>query len=547
MKRQKKVVFLLLLAFGVLFTAGSACADDPVYGGVLRWREINDPPKLDPAQATDTVSSRAIYLMFDSLVENDADGKGLLPALAESWQGSDGGTVWTFKLRKGVRFHKECLGEPTANGGREVTAYDWKYTFERMIQDNSPRAYFVEMIEGYQDYVNREKTGVTEWSGIKVLDDYTLQFRLTYSFAPFVSVLAYNSFMVIPKEDAEKWGKEFNFHPVGTGPFMLEKWSHDQKVIFKKNPNYWRKDSKGNTLPYLDGVELVVVPDNTIAYEEFKKGNLDTFQDFPDEFYAEAKATYGPLFQERPWVGTYYYGFNNSKEPFKSNKALRQAFNYAVDRQRISDLVMEGRYPAGKGVLPPGMPGFNPDLKGYTYDPDKAKALLKEAGYPNGFECELQVNNNPRHKAVAEAIQAQLMELGIKLNIKVLDWGVHLDMCERAETQMFRMGWVVDYLDPDNFLYVLLHSSNHGSKGNYSFYSNPKVDALLSDARVETDWNKRVALYRKAEQLIVEDAPWVFLFHYSTSLLGQEWVKNMHLPAMGDYSTPLYGVWMTKK
>lgn len=535
-------VFLSLLLVMVLLAGSVWAAGDPVYGGTLKWREINDPPKLDPAMATDTVSSRVIYLIFDSLVENHPDGEGLLPGLAESWEGSEGGKVWTFKLRKGVHFQKECLGEPTLNKGREVKAADWKYTFERMVHINSPRAYFIDMVKGYKDFVDGK---AKDWSGIKVLDDYTLQFELEYSFAPFVSVLAYNSFMVVPREDAEKWGKEFNFHPIGTGAFMMDKWEHDQKVVLKKNPDYWRKDDQGRDLPYLDAVEIMVIPDNTIAYEEFKKGNIDAFPDFPDEFYTEAKATF-PSFQERPWVGTYYYGFNNSKEPFKSNHKLRQAFNYAVDRKRISDLVLEGRYPAGTGVLPPGMPGHNPELKGYEYNPELAKKLMAEAGYPDGFECELNVNNNPRHRAVAEAIQAQLMELGIKLNIKVLDWGVHLDTAERGETDMFRMGWVVDYMDPDNFLYVLLDSDNWGSKGNYSFYKNDEVDKLLSQARVETNWDKRIELYRQAEKLIVEDAPWVFLFFYSTSLLPQEWVKNIYLPAMGDYATRLETVWISK-
>jgi len=544
MNRKFLVIIAVFAALAVLgLSTFAMAAESPKYGGTLKWREINDPPKGDPAMATDTVSSRMILCIFDTLVENDPDGKGLNPSLAESWEGNEDGTIFTFHLRKGVRFQKEHMGQPTENKGREVTAKDWKYSFERLVHVTSPRAYFLDMVKGYQDFVDGKNS---EWTGIKVLDDHTLQFELEYPFAPFVSVLAYNSFMVVPEEDAEKWGDDFNFHPIGTGPFVLDKWEHDQKVVLKKNPDYWRKDAEGNNLPYLDYVEIMVIPDNTIAYQEFKKGNIDAFPDFPDEFYLEAKSEFGDLLQERPWVGTYYYGFNNSKPPFKDNKALRQAFNYAVNRELISELVLEGRYPAGKGVLPPGMPGYNPDLEGYRFDPVKAKALMAAAGYPNGIEVELQVNNNPRHRAVAEAVQAQLMDLGIKLNLKVLDWGVHLDMCERAETEMFRMGWVVDYMDPDNFLYVLLHSDNQGSKGNYSFYKNEEVDKLLAQARVETDWSKRMALYREAEQMIVEDAPWIFLFHYSTSLLGQEWVNNMYLPAMGDYYTALYNIWMAK-
>ncbi len=543
MKKRFALIVALVMGLSFILGAGAVFAEEPTYGGILRWREINDPPKLDPAMATDTVSSRNLYLMYDMLVDNDPDGQGLLPRLAESWE-AEKGTVFTFHLRPGVRFHKESLGEPTLNGGREVVAADWKYSFERLVKINSPRAYFIDMVKGYQEFVDGE---TEDWEGITVIDDHTIQFELSYPFAPFVSVLAYNSFMVVPKEDAEHWGKDFNFHPVGTGPFIMQEWLHDQKAVYKKNPDYWRKDDAGRDLPYLDGVEIVVIPDNTVAYEEFKKGNIDCFPDFPDEYYLTAKKEFGPLLQERPWMGTYYYGFNCLKEPFKDNPKLRQALNYAVDREMINDLVIEGRYFPGKGVLPPGMFGYNENLYGYSFNPEKAKALMAEAGFPDGFTAQLNVNNNPRHKAVAEAIQAQLMDLGITLEIQVLDWGVHLDIAERAETEMFRMGWVVDYADPDNFLYVLLHSDNWGSKGNYSHYKNPEVDRLLAEARIETETAKRLELYQKAEELIVEDAPWVFLFHYTTSLLAQDWIKNIHLPAMGDYTTPLYNVWKTKK
>lgn len=544
MKRRLVWFVMVAILLSLVFVGqNAAVAQEPRYGGVLRWRAVNDPPKLDPAMATDTSSSRNVYLMFDMLVDNDPDGKSIVPRLAESWEASPDGKTWTFHLRKGVKFHKESLGKPTENGGREVTAHDWKYSFERLVKVNSPRAYFIDMVKGYQDFVDGK---VDEWVGIKVVDDYTLQFELDYPFSPFLSVLAYNSFVVVPKEDAEKWGKEFNFHPVGTGAFILERWDHDQRLVYRKNPDYWKKDEAGRQLPYLDGIEIVIIPDNTIAYEEFKKGNIDVLPAPPDEYYEEIKAQYSHLLQERPELGTYYYGFNNSKPPFKDNLKLRQAFNYAVDREAINELVIHGRYYPAKGILPPGMPGYNPNLRGYEYNPEKAKQLLAEAGYPDGITVDLNVNNDPRHTLISEAIQAQLKNLGININIKVLDWGVHLDLCERGETQVFRMGWVADYADPDNFLYVLLHSANHGSKGNYSFYSNPKVDELLAAARVETDWEKRMKLYQEAEQMIVDDAPWLFLFHYTTSLLAQDWLKNIHLPAFGDYTTPLEVVWIEK-
>ena len=292
---------------------------------------------------------------------------------------------------------------------------------------------------------------------------------------------------------------------------------------------------------------MVIIPDGTVAWEEFKKGNIDMMREVPDRLVKDARKLLGKNLLEGPQPGTYYYGFNMSKPPFKGNKKLRHALNYAVDRKRINDLVLEGLFFPAKGILPPSMPGYNKNLKGYEYNPEKAKQLLKEAGFPNGIEVTLQINQNIRHKAVGEAIQAQLAELGIKANIKVVDWGVHLDMLDRGESEMYRMGWVVDYLDPDNFLFVNLHSSNFGAKGNYSFYKNPEADKLMEQGRIETNHAKRMAIYQKAEQLIVDDAPWMFLFHYYNNVATQKWINGAKLPAFGDYTVRMDEIWTTKK
>ena len=542
---MKKTLLLLVLAVAIALMCTPVFAAEPVYGGAAKWHEVSNPPQLDPHMATDTTSARTALCMFDTLVTNSNDGQKILPWLAEKWDVSKDGRVWTFKLRKGVRFHKTTEGgKPTANGGREVTADDWKWSFERMIRDKSPRAYFIDCVAGYDEMAAGK---AKNWSGIKAVDKYTLQFTLKKPFAPFLSVLAYNSLVVVPKEDVTKWGKNFSFHPVGSGAFAFESWKQDQKLTLKKNPNYWRKDAKGKQLPYLDAFEMVIIPDGTVAWEEFKKGNIDMMREVPDRLVKDARKLLGKNLLEGPQPGTYYYGFNMSKPPFKGNKKLRHALNYAVDRKRINDLVLEGLFFPAMGILPPSMPGYNKNLKGYEYNPEKAKQLLKEAGFPNGIEVTLQINQNIRHKAVGEAIQAQLAELGIKANIKVVDWGVHLDMLDRGESEMYRMGWVVDYLDPDNFLFVNLHSSNFGAKGNYSFYKNPEADKLMEQGRIETNHAKRMAIYQKAEQLIVDDAPWMFLFHYYNNVATQKWIHGAKLPAFGDYTVRMDEIWTTKK
>lgn len=542
---KSRILFLPLLSILVVLFCGAAlAAEKPTYGGVLRWHEVSNPPKLDPHHATDTTSARVYMCMFDTLVTNSDDGQEIVPHLAESWSASPDGKVWTFKLRKGVHFHKATEGgKATANGGREVTAEDWKWSFERMISDKSPRAYFIDMIDGYQEMVDGK---AKEWKGIKVVDKYTLQFTLKEPFAPFISVLAYQALSVVPKEDVLKHGKDFNFHPVGTGAFTFESWKQDQRVILKRNPNYWRKDAAGNQLPYLDGFEMVVIPESSIAWEELKKGNIDMMRDVPERQVAEARKLLGDNFLYAPQPGIYYFGFNMRRAPFKDNLKLRQAMNYAIDRERLNKLVMENLFFPATGVMPPSMPGFNKNLKGYTYNPEKAKQLLAEAGYKDGLEVTMQVNQSSRNKSVAEAAQAQLAELGIKMKIQIVDWGVHLDMLDRGECDMYRMGWVVDYLDPDNFLYVNLSSHNPGSKGNYSFYSNPEVDKLLDEARVITDQKKRLEMYQKAEEIIVDDAPWMFLLYYGNWIATGKHVRNAVLPAFGDYSMRLDDVWFAK-
>ncbi|QSQ07741.1 Heme-binding protein A [Koleobacter methoxysyntrophicus] len=553
---RKSLILLLVIVLvaGMLAGCGGKKETPPAgqdteksgkYGGIFRMALMSNPPVLDPNMATDTSSARIMYQIFETLVEIDPEGE-IVPCLAESWEVKDDGKRYIFNLRKGVRFHATTEGgQPTANGGREVTADDWVWTFNRVLnpKNNAKRAYFLDMIKGYND-LQEGKTDVIE--GVRKIDDYTLEIELDYSFGPFLAILAYNSFGVLPREDVEKWGDQFNFHPVGTGPFKFEEWVQDNKLILSRNENYWRVDEEGNQLPYLDGLEFRIIPDSSMQWTEFKLGNFESIEELDNPYYEEAIASYRDSFFERPQMGTYYYGMSMVLEPFKNNKALRQAMNYAINREALIDLVLNGRATPAKGVLPPGMFGYNPNLKGYNYDPEKAKQLLKEAGYPNGINVTLQYNTSDGHKRIAEALQEQYKAVGINMEIKNVDWGAHLDSCERGEVPLFRMGWVVDYPDPDNFIYVLFNSDNFGEKGNFTRFSNPKVDELTNKARTESDQELRRKYYQEAEEIIVEEAPWVFIYHYTTHQILQPYVKGYELPSFGAYSAKYYSVWLDK-
>jgi oligopeptide transport system substrate-binding protein len=539
-KIVRKVSLIVLLAglllLGVV-TVGLAA--DPVYGGLWKDSLMSNPPDLDPAQATDTTSAEVGYQIFETLVEYDIEGN-VAPLLAKSWDISNDGLTYTFYLQEGVKFHSNIEGgTPTVNGGREVTAEDWVWTFNYVCdpETKSPRAYFIDMIKGYQDY----RDGKTDkLEGVRAVDDYTLEITIGSPLAYFISILAYNTFVVVPEEDVLKWGEDWNFHPVGTGPFKFEKWDQDSVIVLSKNEDYWMKDENGNPLPYLDGLEFRIIEDLTMEWEEFKMGNI--YQAYVDDpFYYEAKEL--PGFSEKPQYGTYYYGMNVELEPFTSKK-VRQAMNYAINRPALIELVMNGRATPAKGVLPPGMFGYYPGLEGYTYDPEKAKELLAEAGYPDGFEVTMQYNTSTGHKRIAEALQAQYGAVGIKINLKNVDWGTHLDSVERGEVPFFRMGWVADYNDADNFLYVLLNSENIGPQGNYSRFNNRAFDEWTKQGRLQTDPEIRKEVYARAEQLAVDEAPWVFIYHYTTHSLVQDYVQGYELPSFGQYSNKFRSVWL---
>ncbi|MCG8513606.1 MAG: ABC transporter substrate-binding protein [Halanaerobiales bacterium] len=540
MKRSLLISFLVTVLVLGLVTVGLAA---PKYGGIWKDALQTNPPNLDPVIATDTSSAEMGYQLFETLVENDIEG-ALAPLLAESWDVSEDALTYTFKLREGVHFHATTEGgTPTANGGREVTAEDWVWTFNYICnpETKSPRAYFIDMIKGYEEF----RAGTTDsLSGVKALDKYTLEITLSSPRAYFINVLAYNAFVVLPHEDVEKWGEDWNFHPVGTGAFKFERWDQDSVVVLNRNENYWMKDADGNQLPYLDRLEFWIIPDYVFMWEEFEIGNIyQTFVD--DPFYHDAKDKYGEFYMERPQYGTYYYGMNVEKEPF-TDVRVRKAMNYAINRETLIEIVMNGRATPAKGVLPPGMFGYNPELTGYSYDPERARELLEEAGYPDGFTVTLQYNSNPGHKRIAEALQAQYAQVGIDLQLRNVDWGTHLDTIARGEADLFRIGWVSDYNDPDNFLYVLLNSENIGDKGNYSRYSNRAFDEWTKQGRLWVDNELRLEVYNKAEELAVDEAPWVFIYHYTTHSLVQPYVRNYFLPAFGQYSNKFRDVWLDK-
>ena len=530
MKRPLTAIAGLVLAGSLLLPPGWA----QIRGGAYRYAlGPSDPPSLDPVHITDTVSHAVASEIFDGLVEFNP-ALQIRPSIAKSWTISKDGREYTFELQKGVKFHN----------GREVTAEDFRYSFERLLhpETRSERTWILEKLQGAREFMNGKGGSV---QGIKVFSPYKIRLTLERPFAPFLALLAYPSASVVPKEEVEKWGRQFSTHPIGTGPFKFYEWHHDDRVILEANRDYFRG------APHLDRIIFRVIPDEMTRFQEFRAGNLEHI-DIPTGLFRVVKndpVLRGMLFSQ-PSFGINAIQFNLEKAPLKGNRKLRQALNYAIDKEAVAKVILEGRVPPAKGVLPPGMLGSNPELKGYPHDKEKARQLLAEAGSPGGRglpTLTLHYNTGQVNRKIAEFIQGGLATVGVKVELREMDWAAYLNLVDNGETQLHRLGWLADYPDPENFLTVLFHSRNIGAKGNLSRYANPKVDSLLDQADQSLEEAERVRLYREAEKIILEDAPWIFLHYSSTDVLIQPYVKGLREQISPLDSSPTLGMVQMRK
>lgn len=526
MKLRKSIILVLVailmatLAFAGCGTkkdnAGTANAKE---GGTLNYQLGSNPMSLDPAHMQESEGTQVGKMLFNGLVKYNPKTGAVENDIADKIEKLDNGQKFKVTIKKGVKF----------SNGREVKAADFKYSWERVLLKStaSEISFPFAPIKGAKEMLDGKATTL---EGVKVLGDYEFEITLTEPMANFVTCLGHQAMFVVAKEGVEKAGKNYGTANataadlIGTGPFKFVEWKDGQTITVEKNKDYF------GTKTHLDKVVFKIIEEESTAFMEYQAGNLDYLKEVPPGQVKAVKANpdYKDLYVQAPYLATYYYGFNVEKAPFKGNLKLRQAINYAIDRQAILDTVMEGVGKPTSGMLPDGA-GKNPDLKGYKYDIEKAKKLLVEAGYPDGKglpEITLTYNTNERHKAVAEAIQAQLKKIGVNIKLENLEWGAINKALSAGEKPFFRMGWVADYPDPDNFLYALFLTEEKG-KNNYTMYGNPAVDKLLKQARQTTDDAKRLKIYQDAEQKIVDDAPMVWLYQYQTKYMVSKKVKGL--------------------
>ncbi|MBO8155899.1 MAG: ABC transporter substrate-binding protein [Bacillaceae bacterium] len=468
-----------------------------------------DSVSLDPSKVTDGESIYVTNQVYDTLVRYEQGNTEVKEALAVDWDVNEDGTVWTFKLREGVKFHD----------GTDFTAEDVVYNFERWTTSGE-YVYYGYMFGASED----DPAGIIE--KVEALSDYEVQFTLEEPNAPFLQTLAMPPFAIASPDAIEEYGDDYGNHPVGTGPFKFVEWLKDDRIVLEKNPDYFGQVAS------VDEVVFRVIPDNSARFMELQSGTIHIMNGMNPQDIATAENDANLQIIRRPSMNVGYMAMNTSKEGPMSSKLVRQAINLAIDKDKLITLY-EGIGKPAKNPMPPSLWGYNDDIEDYGYDPEEAKRLLAEAGYGDGFTVELYTMSNPRPympqpKLMAQAIQQMLGEVGIEVKIVMNDWDTHLAKTENAEHDMAFLGWTGDNGDPDNFLYVLLDKDNAkvGSAGNIAFYKNDEVHDLLIKAQTEMDQEKRTEYYLQAQEIIHEDAPWLPIAHTTPPLGVSKKVSN---------------------
>ncbi|MFN2363444.1 MAG: ABC transporter substrate-binding protein [Halarsenatibacteraceae bacterium] len=497
-----KRVFIFVLAFSLL-VSGGVMASEAQYGGTLRLSNDTNWDTLDPAYASGFDAGDMASKIFDGLVRFDYHSNDIVNSLAESWEASNENQTFVFKLREGVEFHN----------GRELTAHDVKYTFDRLYDPEvaSPGTWVFSMIKGTDAALDGETDGL---EGVTVIDDYTVQFDLDYPFGLFVTHLTLPYGFIVPEEVVNEHGDQFSQNPVGTGPWVFESWDHDDELVLKANEDYF--DGR----PYVDEVIYRVIPQSITDIAEFEAGNLD-YTGIPVEERERwlNNEEWEPYTYSMAELSSYYIALNQDFEPL-DDPLVREAIDYAIDSEQITEALFS-HYVAAKDAIPEGMDGGSPNSE-FNYDPDRARELLAEAGYPDGFELELWVSSGTNPVRAGGVVQAMLTQVGIDVELVKNDWSVFFDTVRKGNAPSYYLSWWADYADPYNFLQAL-----YASDGSRINYENVVVDEILEEMGRTTSVETRVELSERLIDMVSENGdPYVWLYHTSSSTIKQPWVNG---------------------
>ncbi len=457
---------------------------------IIRLALETEPTTLDPAYAVDYSSGLVSSLIHGNLVRYNPGGV-IEPDLAGSWEVSSDGTVYTFHLVKS-RF----------SNGLAVSADDVVYSFRRLLDPatTSPRWWVLESVMGAETF---HREGTVDRLGIEAVDDSTLRVQLARPTAHFLSLVSMPAAGIVAPGEVSLRGEGYGWMPCGSGPWMLERYGEGDEIVLVKNPHFSGERSS------LEGISFRIIPEPMTRIAEFEVGNLDILEVPRAEL--ERWRSAGAALLDEEELRVVYIGLNNGRTPF-TDMRVRRALNHAIDVEMIIARVLFGAGRRARGVVPPGLRRAPEPGERYAFDPGKARSLLTEAGYPDGFAMEIWQRENPEGGRVLESIQGYLAEVGIRVTIVTREWSAFKQAIDGETADAFYLDWFADYPDPENFLVPLFHSSNRGGGGNRTGYRNPEVDSMLTVAGLSREEGIRWELLAAAEDIIYGDAPWIFLW-----------------------------------
>jgi len=513
----RKTGAALMCAAAACWIGGCSEASVEREPGWIYVRLKKNPATLDPARIVDLDGARIAAKLFRGLVGFDEQLRPC-PDLARSWTLSDDGRTYRFELRDDALF----------SNGRALTAHDVVFSFERVLapQTRSPRTWVLSRIKGADAFMRGRAERV---AGLRALSACSLEIELAAPFAPFISMLGLPTAYVVPHEEVDRLGEDFGHQAGGCGPFVLEEWKHNQHVRLIKNPN-WHGPA-----PLSSGICYRIIPEDFTAMVAFEKGSLDILPDIMSSEYARYSRDprWRDCVQQAPGLNTYYLGLNCSRAPFEDAR-VRQALNCAIDRQTMRAAILDGRAEPARGPVPPLL-RRKAAPAGYEYDPQRARALLAAAGYPDGFAMRIYQSADSENLDMCQAVQAYLQAVGIRASIVQLEWSTFLAAVAAGEADAFWLSWWADYPDAENFLYPLFHSANLGAGGNRSRYIDARFDRRIEQAVATQDAALRDDLYAQCERMIASQAPWVFFWHKDTCSIHRPELQGYHtvpLPVM---------------
>jgi len=513
---------VLLGSLLLLGLSGVGCQprQEPALPGITEEQVLNlygiDPLTLDPAVSAEMTSHQYIVQLFSGLVRLD-DNLEPAPDIAQRWQVGDDGRTYTFYLRHDVRFHN----------GREVKAADFKYSWERACNPDTgsqTAATYLGDIVGVREVLAGESETI---SGVRAVDDYTLQVTIDAPKSYFLSKLTYPTAFVVDRASVESGGEWWR-EPNGTGPFKLRQWEEESLLVLEKNELYYEKLAKVSFVVFYlwGGVPMNMYETGKIDVTSVYIGYIDKVIDKASPFYQQLVVV--------PELSFYYIGFNHSKPPF-DDVNIRRAFIQAIDRDRLVSLVFRDMVQRANGILPPGMPGFNKDLSGLSYEANEARELVTASKYGDVSNLPpITITTAGWGGLISQELEAIIQEwqnnLGVEVKVRQLEPQRFLYHLKEEKDEMFYTGWIADYPHPQDFLDILFHS---GADNNFGEYSNPEVDALLEAAGVEPDNELSLALYQQAEQKLVEDTACLPLCFGQNYILIKPYIKGYKLNPLG--------------